>query len=250
MKEFMTQTIGFVAVGGAVYGLSRLLRCTSLVHPVSDAKRSAVHSLIAVAMSMGILSLLMVMQHSRHSPTPDGGPKLHNMEGLIFAQLIVLAIYATSAAVFMHRDKESLESVGITRQNLWQAILIGCFLACVTFFSQAGENSQKLVRLGPGYATASFVYYAMVGFGEEFLFRGYLQSRLRAWLGPWQGWVLASVVMALAHFPGRLHQGMSLYEAVGSSVALIPLSLLMGFVMLRTRNLMAPGIFHTFAAWM
>jgi len=42
---------------------------------------------------------------------------------------------------------------------------------------------------------------------------------------------------------------MGFLEAFADSAALIPVSLLMGFIMLRTRNLIASGLFHTFANW-
>lgn len=94
------------------------------------------------------------------------------------------------------------------------------------------------------------MFYVFVGFGEDFLFRGYLQNRLIAWLATWQGWRLASVSMAFGHLPHRrLIEGMSLSGAFASSAAPAPVSLLIGFVMLQTGNLIAPGLFHTFVNW-
>ncbi len=93
-------------------------------------------------------------------------------------------------------------------------------------------------------------YFAVVGFGEEFLFRGYLQTRLVAWLGQWSGWLLASIVMAMMHIGQRVaSMGLTSPEAVISSALLVPISLFMGYVMLRTGNIVAPGICHTFANW-
>ena len=41
--------------------------------------------------------------------------------------------------------------------------------------------------------------------------------------------------------------GMDWPGALAASVGLIPVSLLMGFVMMRTGNILAPGLFQTFA---
>ncbi|MDX9851718.1 MAG: hypothetical protein RBT01_14510 [Anaerolineaceae bacterium] len=41
----------------------------------------------------------------------------------------------------------------------------------------------------------------------------------------------------------------SIIWALLSSAALIPISLFVGFVMLRTGNIVAPGLAHTFANW-
>jgi membrane protease YdiL (CAAX protease family) len=148
----------------------------------------------------------------------------------------------------MFRDKESLHSAGISGTNLWQAAIIGAGLAAFTFFPQPGEPAAQLAPFTRTHAKA-LVFYSFVGFGEEFLFRGYLQTRLVAWLGAMRGWILASLIMALVHLPGRLLQGMDLLHSVGSCLSLIPVSLLMGFIMLRTGNLLAPGLFHTFGNW-
>lgn len=83
------------------------------------------------------------------------------------------------------------------------------------------------------------------------MFRGYLQTRLIGWLGTWQGWVSASLVHAFVHVPQRMWiQEISFAEALERSAMLIPISLYMGFVMIRTRNLVGVGLLHTFANFM
>jgi membrane protease YdiL (CAAX protease family) len=150
------------------------------------------------------------------------------------------------AGIFVFQDKESLRSVGISRANLWQATVIGTGLAALTFCFQHCGHVAKLSRLTQAIA---MVYYSFVDFGEEFLFRGYLQTRLVAWSGMAHGWIFASVLMALVHFPDRLMQGMGFFDSFVSCIHLIPVSLLMGFVMLQTGNLLASGLYHTFMNW-
>jgi membrane protease YdiL (CAAX protease family) len=43
--------------------------------------------------------------------------------------------------------------------------------------------------------------------------------------------------------------GLNPLAALVSSASLLPISLLMGYVLLRTENIVAPAIFHTFADW-
>ena len=242
------QVILFAIIGLAVYGLSRLFRCKPVVPPISNSKRSAIHAIVAVTVSALIVNLLILRHHLRHGPTPGSRPELDQFSDLV-PQLVVVFIYVLPAAIFMLRDREPLRSVGITNRNLWQSALIGMSLALLTFYFQGGGFWAKVAKVNAHHAIA-LVHYAFVGFGEEFLFRGYLQNRLIAWLGTWQGWGLASVIMAFVHLPHRwLIEGMSLSGAVASSAALLPVSLLMGFVMLQTGNLVAPGLFHTFANW-
>ena len=248
MKQFVIQIIVFSIIGGAVWGLSRLLRCKSLDSGIAKPRKSSLEALAAVACSMLLVGLLMLRQRLRHGPTPGSAPRFEQLSDLI-PQLVVLVVYFLPAGIFIFKAREPLRSAGITRVNLWASLLIGAALAVLTFYFQPGGLLAKLggIELRHGIA---LVFYACVGFGEEFLFRGYLQNRFIAWLGKWQGWLLASVTMALVHLPHRfLIEGQSLGDSFIASCALIPVSLLMGFIMLCVRNVVAPGMFHTFANW-
>ena len=44
-------------------------------------------------------------------------------------------------------------------------------------------------------------------------------------------------------------QGMGPLDALASAATLIPVSLFLGFVMIRTGNVVASGLFHTVAGW-
>ena len=59
--------------------------------------------------------------------------------------------------------------------------------------------------------------------------------------------MLASTIMAVAHFPLRMIiEGKTLSDAFFDSLVLIPVSLFFGYLMLRTKNVLAPAIIHTF----
>jgi len=85
------------------------------------------------------------------------------------------------------------------------------------------------------------------GFFEEFLFRGALQTRLRALRGP--GWAL--VIQALVF--GAWHLGLGytntdhagLLPALASTIVYqATLGLAFGVIFERTRNLLAPSVAH------
>ncbi|MFI5253755.1 MAG: CPBP family intramembrane glutamic endopeptidase [Bacteroidota bacterium] len=143
--------------------------------------------------------------------------------------------------------------MGISSINLKGSILLAFSISVLSIligiFTSAGGVSGLIAHLRTDHAWA-FLMYAVVGFSEEFLFRGYLQTRLVSWIGKWQGLLIASVIMALYHVPQRLGaEGLSFSDSLVSSVSLIPISLFAGYMMLRTQNLLAPAIFHTFANW-
>ena len=248
MQQFIVQVVLFSVIGAAVWGLSRLLRCRPVDVAIAHPKKSALQALLAVAVSSLIIGLLILRQHLLHGPTGAAGPDIREAADLV-PQLVLTIAYVLPAGLFMLKARERPRTAGFTTANLWQSLVIGMGLALLTFYFRPGGIAAKLGCIEPHHAVA-FVFYGFVGFGEEFLFRGYLQNRLIRWLGRWRGWVLASVIMAVVHFPHRLMiEGLAVGDAAAASLALVPVSLLMGFVMLRTQNVVASGIFHTFANW-
>ncbi len=243
LQNLFAQSFALFLVGLAVYMLSRALKIQTPVWTFGDAKRSALWGLVAF-----ILASLMVFSFSR-SANPRSGPiHIRYDSGGFVNQAITYLILATPALIIMFARKEPWESSGVTRRNLLRSCFIGVGIGGVSIFTsdtlagiERGLNANHIWAL---------LYYAVVGFGEEFLFRGYLQTRLVGWLGQGWGWPVASGLMAMMHLGQRINiQGLSSQEALVSSALLIPISLFMGYVMMRTGNIVAPGIAHTFADW-
>ena len=90
------------------------------------------------------------------------------------------------------------------------------------------------------------MFYTSIGFGEELLFRGYLQQRCIAWLGTAEGLIISSIIMAFAHVPQRIFAlGLTPMQAVISSAFLTPLSIFLGLLFIKTQNLIGPAVFHS-----
>jgi len=237
--------IYFALVGTLVYGLCRLLKLNPVYPKINRPRLSAICALIAVLASMLVVTLLMMSSgNHRHAATHNA---VHRYN--LIPQMFLVILYCLPMALMLRLNRETLRSTGLTTSNFWKAIVVGLFLAATTlvtarggpFAGLRGLDSQRLQAL---------LYFGIVGFGEEFLFRGYLQSRIVAWLGQIRGLGLASAIMALAHIPNRiLGLGMDLPHALASSAGLVAISLLCGFVMLRTGSVVAPAIFHAFADW-
>jgi len=162
---------------------------------------------------------------------------------IFLALFLLVPVYI--ALMTMH---EPLNTAGINTRNLWGSILIGAILTSlmllINLYSDFSAINLRVVHFW------AFCHFAVVGFTEELVFRGYLQTRLMAWLKTIPGWLLASVIMALSHIAQRMTmQGMDPGTAFLSSLALLPLSLFFGYVYLRTGNIWAVSILHTFANW-
>jgi membrane protease YdiL (CAAX protease family) len=93
---------------------------------------------------------------------------------------------------------------------------------------------QAVVEL---FATASLAEVALIaaaaGFGEEVLFRGFLQAGLEAAVGPWPALLIASVAFGLVH------------PVTGAYVAITAaLGLYLGALWMVTGDLLAPIVAH------
>jgi membrane protease YdiL (CAAX protease family) len=171
--------------------------------------------------------------------------------GDVVAQIMLLGIAFGPVFIVMYRRKERLATAGVSTHNLGRSLLVGLILSVA--FIGWGLARSRPSDLSAVFTATSFwalMQFAVVGFVEEFAYRGYLQTRLVSWMGWWQGWVLASVLMAMAHVSHRVaFLGMTAGDALLSASSLIPISLFLGFVMLRTQNVIAPALIHTFINW-
>jgi membrane protease YdiL (CAAX protease family) len=143
--------------------------------------------------------------------------------------------------------KQSFETVGVTRKNLWLTFGVGIALSSM-YLILSTAPALFLNKLFTYNGLAATLYFLSVGFGEEYLFRGFVLIRCSAWLGDTAGLILVSTVFAFVHLPQRIFvMGMDLSEAIVSAIMLLPISLLLGYMMLRTRNIVGPAILHTAA---
>jgi len=101
--------------------------------------------------------------------------------------------------------------------------------------SMAMENPEIVLYLLPGA-------YLLIGPGEELLFRGVVQNRIRESFGPKSGVFLASVIFAVIHVTSLVGS-----DASAIAVTLLGLmgpSLLLGALYEYTRNLVVPILVH------
>ncbi len=168
----------------------------------------------------------------------------------VASQLFIAIIASAPILLAMRWRRDSAASVGLLRGNLGRSLLMGTALSLVAVGWRIAVDlrGQPLPGLESLHLWA-FLQFAIVGFSEEFAFRGYLQPRLVTWLGRWAGWMSASLLMAFAHIVHHLAAGLSLPDAFAACASLVPISMLLGYIMLRTGNVAGPALFHTFVNW-
>ena len=247
------QSLAMVVIGVVVYALTRVLRFRHRAWSFTHPRDAAFWGLAAIFIGWVCVSaLFFAFVEPTSTPAKGSDAREYGLSDVVSQTLIILALLSP-AAVAMRWRREPWASAGVSTHNLVGSLVVGMLLAVLTIAGTFFGGDSSLPEVVAGLTGRHFwalIYYAVVGFGEEVAFRGYLQTRLMGWLGRWQGWVAASILMALAHVVQRMtRMGMSPVEALGSSVALIPISMFLGYVMLRTENVVAPGLAHTFANW-
>lgn len=247
--EFILLTLTFLGLGVFVYFFTAKIHFRYTKQQFPDARQTSIYALIAlfvgwVAVS-GLFWLFAILGDT-------GGEPQEFRFGNVISQIIVSGLFFGPSLIMMKRRKETWSSSGITKRNLPQSLLLGIILSFLYFlfnFITKVDRGNMFFSFMPSHfwALATFL---VVGISEEFGFRGYLQTRLVAWLGKGSGWIMASIIMALAHIVQRITiMGMSGTSAIIDSLTLIPISLLLGYIMLRTENIMAGALFHTFIDW-
>jgi len=253
LRQLVIQSLGFVILGAIVYVLTKALRFRYRGWSFADAGRASLWGIVAILVSWVLVSaLFFLFASSRDMPQSVPGGRRYSLNDVVNQAVIALLAFGP-VLLAMRWRREPWASAGVSAHNLGCSLVVGLVLAFFTVVGIFFGGGRSFSEVAGGLTVSHFwalLKFAIVGFGEEFAFRGYLQTRLMAWLGQWQGWVVTSVLMALAHVVQRMTIiDLSPLEAVISSASLVPISLLMGYVMLRTENVVAPGLFHTFANW-
>ncbi len=159
-----------------------------------------------------------------------------------YGALIEVAIYSV-ALFFVARF--------LTRKPDPQSGVVTIVLAVIIF---AGISIWKSMFPGIGPAISSFVYYLLVGFGEEILYRGYIQSRLnQVFARPYQfygvswGWgvVITSLLFGLSHVLNGLDLSTGAFNPQwGWGLWTFFSGLVFSYIREKTGSIVAPAIVH------
>lgn len=249
LQSLAAQSLLFIVLGGITFLLSRALKLNYIGWQFDNTRVAATAGLVSVTFGWLLISTLWLTLTLRapgsSPPTPT---TTDSSQGQVLVQALLALLLIGPALYALWEQGEPFASAGVSCRNLAAALLIGLFLALVFVFASNGlAASWKDWTSDQSWTLAK---YAIVGFAEEFLFRGYLQTRLIAFLGRWRGWALTSLLMTMAHITQHATQyGMPIGDAALNSAQSLPLSLLLGYVMLCTDNIVAPALLHTFADW-
>jgi len=165
------------------------------------------------------------------------------LDGMCFAVILIA----------MKSSGQKLGSIGISRSNIGRMLALGLVSSAIYLVLTgllAPSLGGKLASLSPELAYG-FVLFTLVGFSEEMLWRGYIQTRLAAHIGNVKGFVATSLLFTvLWHFPGQFYlQSGTVLDAFANTITVLAPSLLFGYLMLKSQNILPSSIFHLFWDW-
>jgi membrane protease YdiL (CAAX protease family) len=164
-------------------------------------------------------------------------------------QTLSQALIASPAVVTLLIRRQGFATAGLSKQHLARQLLLGLCLAVMTVLLFAviripgGNSSMQDEPLTVQRCIYLVAVYAVSALGHEFVYRGYLQTRLMAWGGETTGLLLSSLVYAVWHLPGFL--GMyNLLTILVQLIGLFALGLVLGEVRRRSGSIIPSTFLH------
>ena len=220
-------------------------KSTTLTANFPSRRAEAVQAIVLVIAVFAAIALLFSFW-SQSIGKPIGSSQRIGPADVAFEWTFYTVFFFVPVLAALKVKHQTLESIGVTKKNLIFSLVIGITLSALWLtigFSTSPESFLRAFSLNTLYG---LLYYTAIGFGEEILFRGYLQHRCSTWLGAANGLVISSIIMAFAHLPQRVFAlGLNPQQAILSSVVLLPISILLGLVFLKTQNVLGPAVLHT-----
>lgn len=251
LSQVILSVIILVVGVSITYLLSRALKLRPKSIAIAEPRKEAtLASLVAVALFV-LVFVWRTLTHmfqlfDERSPFVVGAVDVLWMALLDGVGFVVLIVAMKSSG-------QSFGIIGINGKGKGRNLALGFGLS-VIYLAVTGLLAPFS---GGGFAGFSpslaygLVLFAVVGFSEEVLWRGYIQTRLIAYGGRLKGLVVTSLLFAvLWHFPGYYYLGSGVVlEALAQALMLFPVGLVFGYVMLKSQNILPSSVFHLFWDW-
>lgn len=239
-----------------IYLISRFLKLHPKAIVISDLRKQTTLVFAVVLAVFIVAAIWRIFIYKVYIPTFQLG--IHILTGQLsgqtidfydlFAFFLVYSILLLIVGVAMRRTNQKLDSIGFRKNGLGKSAILGVSMgAILTVIYSVVVSSLGMRFVGlSSILLFGLVFFIMVGFSEETVFRGFIQTRLVARFGKLPGLVIASFLFALYHYPLLyfLSSGDILGSLSGALLRIFP-GLIVGYLMIRSQNLVAPIIFHT-----
>ncbi len=230
-----------------VFIFSKILRLQPQVLVFSKKKKEAILSLIVfVAVFAGAFGIYGFYDRVWIRATLTADPLY------VLRDLIAIAILLLPVAIVLKFSKQNLADVALTRKNLKKSLALG-LLTSIMLILFLGFLSPYLGGGFAGFSVATgylFLSYLIIGFGEEIVFRGYIQTRLVAYGGSAIGVGATSLLYAAYNFPlGFFCFSGNISLAAVYAAWRFSSGLLYGYTFHKSQNVLSSTLVHIFLVW-
>lgn len=167
---------------------------------------------------------------------------------LLFIQILFDLLLISIVIVSVYHKKESINSIGMTKVNLLKSIIVGAFIGIIILVI-AYKSNISFINILTYNSIVSLFKFTVVGITEEIIFRGYLQIRLIVWKGTRKALFLTAIIFSFFHFPIALFESYDVKVALLECINLIPFSLILGYIMIKMKNIITTSILHIVWNW-
>ncbi|MFQ6087651.1 MAG: hypothetical protein ACE5K0_01955 [Candidatus Methanofastidiosia archaeon] len=163
-----------LVIGGITLILTKVLRFRrhkiTFPHPRLDA-------LIAVPVTLFPFILLFSIAFLKGPDAMRGGGEIREYNPIIVQNVAInYLVILLPMFVLLRLRRQGWTSIGWSRHNLGHSVAVGLLLGGGITAIPLATNAAGIVSFLDREHFYAFLYYAIVGFGEETLYRGYLQT--------------------------------------------------------------------------
>ena len=247
----LVEWMGVIAVT-LILGLSPTFRRrpVKFVYPLRETIVSLVLFLLTTALVFAFDLYVYRGGYAPRVPAPypvEPTPLNFSLERLI-QQIGLLLFIAAPYLVALVIRRQPWLSAGLSRPTVRIGLQLGLALGLLTIFL---TNRAAAVLNGlDGSEVNYLVGMLAVSLVEETIFRGYIMLRLMDYLGEVWGWIAQAVLYALWHLPQKLVvENVDPSGLAFSLLYLFLFALLLGWIMRKCGNVLAPALYHAIHNW-
>lgn len=230
-----------------VYAISKALKLRPQAIDSLGKKREVLLSLVVFAVAFFATFGIYAFYNDVWIRTTLTADPIYVLRNAIWIVLIVLPM-----VIVLRLSGKSFGSIGYSRKNLKKSVVLG-LLAGVVLWLVIGFLSPLFGGAFTGFSVPTvylLISYIIIGFGEEAVFRGYIQTRLTANSGPIIGLVGTSLLYVVYNFPlGYFCYSGNVLLSVQYALWRFSTGLAYGYTYQRSQNVVSSSIFHTILVW-
>jgi len=250
---FLTSTdlvtfILILAVGvPLVYIVAKLLKLPSQPIEIAEKKKQAILSLTLFVVVFAIaFAILAIYAYVWVRPNLQEDP-IYVFRDTIWTTAILIPLVAVAKLT-----GQNFASLGLSRRNLTKNLSFGFFVSFIFIFILVFLAPS----LGGGFAgfslpaVYSLISLVLIGFGEEIIFRGFIQTRLTAYGGAITGITVSSLLFAFFNFPlGYFCYSGDVLAAFSYALWRFSTGFVFSYMFHRSKNIVPSTIFHALFIW-